>query len=430
MGTPGPLADLATLAFWGAHAALVAASLFLLLEPAAVLLPWTHPQLVGLIHLLTQGWILGSALAAVSLFGPGAFQLGPLPRRPLFGLLLFWSGGTTFFAVGHFLGVPALRALAGATLGLALGAAGLGLTFRSLQGSKSSAVVRFGFGVSGFLLAIMAVLGGWVAVSGFPVAESVLKAPPGCRAAHVYLAVFGWTGTLLGVAGSRMLPMLLATPLPTPRHVFLITAGFAGGAVAVVAGLLEGSRLAGSIGRLTLAATTWVFLTVHLAALRRRHRPSKQLQRPDAGMFLAIFGLVLLAVAGGVGLGELLSEARSGSLRAAPLTPTPALVLFLTGASSLVAAVWNRFAPYLAWQQERRKLGGEPPRVGPEAGSRFSLRWGAAIAWVLGVGGLLAGSWWNQLTVLRWSGAALLAFGLGSTTSWFLSRRAVGNPSE
>lgn len=76
------LDHLGAFAFLGAHAALVVAGLSLAFEPLAILFPWGHPLVVALIHLLTQGWILGSALAAISLFGSRAFQLAPTPPTP------------------------------------------------------------------------------------------------------------------------------------------------------------------------------------------------------------------------------------------------------------------------------------------------------------------------------------------------------------
>lgn len=416
---PAPPADLAFLAWAGATIALFGGGALLVWNPELVLEPWSHPRVVALVHLFTHGWLLGSSLAAIALFGSGVFGLRRLPRLPVAVAIGLWAVGTLLFAAGSWWGSGALRAGGACVLAALFLLSGPPLAWVAIRSLGSPAELRWGLALAMGNLALASLAGLLVALPGS--SSWVPGGHSGLLAAHAVLALAGWSGGLVTGAGVRMLPMLRATPPPLRGLTRAALAGFGLGAPLVAGCFLHGSFLLGRAWIALPALAALALVASHAIASRQPKRPAAHLRQPDAARSLSSLALALFAVSGLAHLGWMAAN----SLFEPVFLPAPwPIAIWLCGLGTLVLAVWTRFLPYLAWQSARERAGTVPP-LGPEAVSSFGLRWLAAGGWGLTIFAAAVAAGWPSTAAQRLLGAGLMLTAAGILFLYLRARRTL-----
>jgi hypothetical protein len=325
-----------------AHLCLGVAFAALAFDPHGLAGFFYHPRMLGVVHLVTLGWISASILGAIYVIGPLAFRM-PLPARR--GDYITFAGYTVGVVgmVSHFwIDRPPGTAWAAGLVAAAM----TYVAARVLAGLKAAPVpfeVRLPMALA--LLNMMAATGLGVLVAVNKVAPVLRIAHLDAVFAHAHLAAVGW-GTMMVVgAGYRILPMILPAAMPRGLWVYasamLLEAGVAG----LVWSFLAGGRGLAFSGTLAVSGIG-SFLARVVWMLRHRKPAPAELRRPDWGVAHALQALACLMVACGLGLYLALSERSETALAVTSVYGTFGLVGFL---SQMIVGVEGRVLPLFAW---------------------------------------------------------------------------------
>ncbi|MEZ5331811.1 MAG: hypothetical protein R2991_07105 [Thermoanaerobaculia bacterium] len=415
------------LLYWGlAHVALATAFAVMLADPRAIGGFYYHPAMVGVVHLVTLGWITASILGALYLVAPMALR-APLPA----GALDVW--GWVVYAVGvsgmvsHFW----LEQASGMAWSAAMVLAGLAVPavrfWRVLATAPIPAEVKLHF-----RLAFVNLLG--AATMGLLL--GVHKAHPflpgyvlGNVWAHAHLAALGWATMMVMAAGYRLLPMFLPAAMPEGRWVRRGAWTFETGVVGLFVTLLGGSRWSLAFALLTVAGIG-IFLS-RVAWMRRHRRPApKGLRRPDLGVAQALLALAWMAFGALLGLALAAAPPATWKLPASMVYGVAFLVGFL---SQIVVGIASRLAPLYAWLRGYSGSDFDRPPPSPHALASRPLQAAVLALWGAGVPALAGALAVDTPAGVRiGAGLLLTAVVLGALQNTLIvvraSRRA-GDPS-
>jgi cbb3-type cytochrome oxidase subunit 1 len=200
-----------------AHVSLALAFLFAACWPHAVAGFFYHAWLIGLVHLVTLGWISFSILGTIYIVGPLALQM-EMPARPLDYVAYASALVGLIGMIGHFW----IQQYVGMAWSAGTVASGvLYMTARiawRVRRAKIPAAVK--------LHVILSCVNFWLAASMglFIAIDKVVHVLPGFVLsnvfAHAHLAALGWATMMVVGVGYRLLPMTFPSKIPSGRSLW------------------------------------------------------------------------------------------------------------------------------------------------------------------------------------------------------------------
>ena len=260
------------------------------LDPVSVTGYFYHPFMIGVVHLVTLGWISGSILGAIFVVGPLALRM-PMPV----GRLDYWafafyvigvSGIVSHFWIEQYSGMvwsAAMVVLAIAQV--------TGRVLRQLVHAQIPLAVRLHIGLACINFLVAGTLGMGIG------ANREVEVIPGSAIANVYshahLAGVGWATLMVVGVGYRLLPMILPSAMPGGFRVVASVVLVQVGTLGLFLMLLLGGQ-AGIVSALLTVAGVATFLA-NAVWMRRHPRPAPPARpRPDWGALHALQALVYL----------------------------------------------------------------------------------------------------------------------------------------
>jgi hypothetical protein len=388
-GSPRPRTHLPprllpVLYFSVAHIALALAFAAVAMDPRGVSGFFYHPQMVGIVHLITLGWITASILGSLYIVGPIAMRVW-IPGTSLdyiaFGLVVtgivgmvahFWlerySGmawSATAVAAGVIIvGIHVIRRVHASSLPRAVGAHIL-LAFLNVLGAASLGVL-IGFDkVHHFL-------------PGFVLANVF---------AHAHLAAINWALMMVVGVAYRLLPMVLPAAMPSGPRLWITAVLLQAGVSGLFVTLLIQSRFTWIFALIVVAGL--VAFVVQVVWMLRRPRPRPRgLRRPDPAVLHAGASFASLTIASVLGIWLSAAEPSSTTLRIATAYGVFGLVGFL---AQMVFGMEGRLLPVFAWYWAYANTGYRGP-----VPSQYDMPWRAGqqmvfALWLFGVPVLAGG---------------------------------------
>jgi hypothetical protein len=369
-----------------AHVSLALACLLAACWPQAVAGFFYHAWLIGLVHLVTLGWISFSILGTIYIVGPLALQM-EMPPRTLdyvaYGCALVGLIGM----VGHFW-VQQYAGMAWSAATIASGV--MYMTARialRVRGARIQPAVK--------LHVILACVNFWLAASmGLLIAiDKVAPFLPGFVLsnvfAHAHLAALGWATTMVVGVGYRLLPMTFPSKIPSGRSLWASAVLLETGVLGLFATLLLQSAWTIVFG-VTIVAGLAVFMA-HVIWMRR-HLAAKPpgVQRIQFGLLHAANAAISLLVAAAIGVTLLVTPASPHSLQLAAAYGVLGLIGFL---AQMVIAMEARLLPLVTWfwayEAGRYKVAPPSPHVMRDRILQAIVFGG----WTVGVPALAMGMW-------------------------------------
>ena len=383
-----------------AHVSLTLAFLLTAWNPYAVAGFFYHAWMIGIVHLVTIGWIGMSILGNLYMILPMTLNV-PFPARKgdyaayalvvigLIGMFAhFWIaefGGMAWSAITAAAGIAYVVIRMTATLRRAK--APRGVTFH-LYCASVNMVAAMTMGVLLGFDKVYHFLPGYVLSNVF---------------AHVHLAAIGWPCMMVVGVGYRLLPMMLPSASPGGRTTWVSGVLLEAGVVGLFVSLLLRSAWVGVFAGVIVAGFA-AFAAHILWMLRRPKLPPYGRAGSDFAVAHAAAAGVWLLVASVCGVVLAVAAVSEFTLRIALLYGVFGLVGFL--AQAIVAferRTLSTTAAYWALQETNGRLTGAPPAAGD------LRRMAIFSAWLAGVPALAAGFFFDAPLVLGAAAWLLLA---------------------
>jgi hypothetical protein len=384
-----------------AHVAFALACLFAASWPQAVAGFFYHAWLVGLVHLVTLGWISFSILGAIYIVGPLALRMA-MPGRRLDYIAYACAVLGLVGMVGHFW----IQQYAGMAWSAGAVAAGvLYMTGRIVAGvrcAKMQPAVK--------LHIVLACVNFWLAASmGLLIAiDKVAHFLPGFVLdnvfAHAHLAALGWATMMVVGVGYRLLPMTFPSKMPSGRSMYASAVLLETGVLGLFTTLLIRSAWTLVFG-VAIVAGLMVF-AAHVVWMRRRLVPKPAgAHKVEFGILHAVNAALSLAAAAALGLTLLLVPQSPRSLQAAAAYGVLGLIGFL---AQMVVAMEARLLPMVTWFWAYSASGYREPPPSPHAMRERSLQAIVFLGWTIGVPALTAGMFLASARLVSLGAWALL----------------------
>lgn len=383
-----------------AHVSLALACLFAAIWPHSVAGFFYHSWLVGLVHLVTLGWISFSILGAMYIVGPLALRMDFPARRAdyvAYGAALIGLVGM----VGHFW-IQQYDGMAWSAAVIAT--AILYMTARIVAAVRTARVqpaVR--------LHVVLACVNFWIAASlGLLIAfDKVAHFLPGYVIAnvfaHAHLAAVGWAMMMVIGVAYRMLPMTFPAKMPPARTMFASAFLLEAGVLGLFVSLLARSSLAVAFGLLIVAGVAAFGSRV---VWMRRHLVSKPVGLPpiDFGLLHAAGAATSLIIATGIGVSLLLRPLSPTMLRAAAAYGVFGLLGFL---AQIVVSMETRLIPMVAWFWTYAATGYRVAPLSPHVMRQRTTQAIVFAGWTFGVPVLAGGMFFESARLVRLGASAL-----------------------
>jgi hypothetical protein len=393
---------LPVLYFTIAHVALAFAFGAVALDPRGVSGFFYHARMLGIVHLVTLGWITASILGSLYVAGPIALRMW-IPASWLdytaFALVLIGIVGM----VAHFwLQEYGGMAWSAITVGAGIMAVGVRVAGRLRHASLPRAISAH------IMLAFLNVLGAATlgVLIGF---DKVYHFLPGFVLAnvfaHAHLAALGWATMMVIGMAYRLLPMILPAAMPGGPRLWISAVLLQGGVSGLFATLLLRSPLAWIFALIIVAAFAAFAAQVVWMLSRPRPRPPG-LRRPDPAVMHAGASFVSLGIASLLGVWLTIAETSSATLRVAMAYGVFGLVGFL---AQMVVGMEGRLLPIFAWYWAYANSGYKGP-----VPSQHEMPWRAGqelvfVLWLFGVPALAGGLAFDAVPFVRAGAWCLLA---------------------
>ena len=367
-----------------AHLSLALACVFAGVWPHAVAGFFYHAWLIGLVHLVTLGWITFSILGTIYIIGPLALRMD-MPARRLDYVAYACALIGLVGMVGHFW----IREYGGMAWSAATIAGGaLYMTARiaaSVRRAKIQPAVK--------LHVVLACANFWLAASmGLLLAvDKVAHVLPGFVLsnviAHAHLAALGWATMMVVGVGYRLLPMTFPSKMPPGQSIYASAVLLEAGVLGLFTTLLVGSSGAFGFGLVVVAGL--VAFAAHVVWMRRRpvSKPVGASRVPFALLHAASAGLSLIAAVV-VGAVLLVVPPSPRTLHAAAAYGVLGLVGFL---GQMIVAMEARLLPMVTWYWAYERSGFRVPPPSPHSMHEASLQAIVFAAWTVGVPALAIG---------------------------------------
>ena len=302
---------------------------------------YLHPQVVGVVHLITLGWLTLSIMGALCQLFPVTLGTPLYSVRIAVATLVLYVPGVMVFAIGLFTGrlnlaIGAATAFASALLLFSYNA------YRTLFRGTNRDLAWWALAVAfGFLLATIA-FGASLAIN-----LKTAHLGPGritALAIHVHVAVAGWVGLVIMAVGRRLLPMFLLShgTHERPLRIAIITTATGAGLLALFHRMM--TPLLFDVAAVLLIIGCGALVIQIAGYLHTRHRPQL-----DPGLRLVLSGAAFIVLAALLGTGIIISDAGARLVTAYGVALLGGLLLFVAGHhyKILPFLLWNhRFAPH------------------------------------------------------------------------------------
>jgi hypothetical protein len=375
---------LPVLYFAVAHVALIVAFGAVATDPRSVSGFFYHPRMLGIVHLITLGWITASILGSLYLVGPIALRMW-IPATWLdytaFALVLIGIVGM----VSHFwLQEYGGMAWSAITVGAGIIAVGVHIALRlrhaSLPRAVSAHIVLAFFNVLG-----AATLG---ALIGF---DKVYQFLPGVVLAnvfaHAHLAALGWATMMVIGVSYRMLPMILPAAMPSGSRLWISAILLQTGVSGLFVTLLRRGPFAW-IFALAIVGGLAAFLSQVGWMLRRRRPRPPGLRVPDPAVLHAGASFVSLVIAAALGVWLTIAESSASTLRVTMAYGVFGLVGFL---AQMIVGMEGRLLPIFAWYWAYATSGSKGSVASPHDMSWRGGQEVVFVLWLFGVPALAGG---------------------------------------
>lgn len=380
----GP-AQLMPLLYLGtAHVALAFACVCAGVWPRAVAGFFYHAWLIGLVHLVTLGWITFSILGAIYIVGPLALRM-EMPARRLDYVAYAFALVGLIGMVGHFW-IQQYAGMAWSAATIACGV--LYMTIRiigAVRRAKMHPAVK--------LHIVLACVNFWLAASmGLLIAfDKIEHFLPGFILSHVFahahLAALGWATMMVVGIGYRLLPMTFPSKMPSGRSMYASAILLEIGVVGLFVALLLRSAWALAFGIVIVAGLA--AFVAHVAwMLRQPVSKPVGARRVQFGVLHAASAGISLIVAIAIGLTLLAVPASPRTLHAAAAYGVFGLVGFL---AQMVVAMEARLLPMVTWFWAYARSGYRVPPPSPYTMRDRTLQAMVLAGWNVGVPALAAG---------------------------------------
>jgi hypothetical protein len=393
---------LPVLYFGAAHVALALAFGAVAVDPRGVSGFFYHARMLGIVHLITLGWITASILGSLYIVGPVALRVW-IPATWLdytaFVLVIVGIVGmVAHFWIQDYAGM----AWSAGTVGVGIMTVGV-LVARRLRAATLpravSAHIVLAF-VNVFAAATMGVLIGFDKVfhflPGFVLANVF---------AHAHLAAIGWASMMVVGVAYRLLPMVLPAAMPSGPRLWISAVLLQAGVSGLFVTLLLRSPLAW-VFALTVVGGFAAFIS-QVAWMLRRPRPRPPgLRRPDPAVLHAAASFASLGIASVLGVWLTIAEPSSATLRIAMAYGVFGLVGFL---SQMVVGMEGRLLPIFAWYWAYADTGYKGP-----VPSQHEMPWRPGqklvfVLWLFGVPALAGGLAFDAIPFVSAAAWSLLA---------------------
>jgi hypothetical protein len=362
------------------------------LWPRAVAGFFYHSWLIGLVHLVTLGWITCSILGAIYIVGPLALRMEMPSRR-----LDYLAYAFVFIGLSGMLGHFWIEQYSGMAWSAATIAAGVMYMTARIVASIRRAPIQ----PAVKLHIVLACANFWLAASmGLLIAfDKVLHFLPGFVLsnvyAHAHLAALGWATMMVVGVAYRLLPMTFPSKMPTSRSIYASAILLESGVLGLFAALLLRSAWTPVFAVLIVSGLA-AFATHVIWMLRRPAPPPVGASRLHFGVLhAAAAGLSLLAAVV-IGLVLLALPTSPGALHAAAAYGVFALVGFL---AQMVVGMEARLIPLVTWFWVFARDDTPAPPPSPLVMRDTTLQAIVFAGWVIGVPALAAGM---ALESARW----------------------------
>lgn len=387
--------------FATAHVALVVAFAAVVWDPRAVIGFYYHPWMLGIVHLVTLGWITASILGALYIVGPVALRTwlpaGWLDYTAFALVLLGIIGMVAHFWIAEYGGM----AWSAGTVGAGILLVGW-RAVAALRGGLVPAAVRAHIVLAFVNIAVAATTGVLIGIDkvhpflpGFSLATVL---------AHAHLAAIGWASMMVVGVAYRLLPMVLPSQVPSGRGLWASAVLLEAGAGGLFVSLLLRSRFSGLFACVTVSGFAVFLAQVRWMRAHARPRPPA-VRMPDPAVLHAAASLASLAVASAMGLWLAFAPTSPATLRLAPAYGVFGLLGFL---AQLVVGMEGRLLPMLAWYWGFAGTGYQGPVANPHAMASRPVQLVVFGLWVAGVIALAAGLSLELAAMIRSAAAALL----------------------
>jgi hypothetical protein len=388
--------------FGAAHAALALAFGAVATDPRGVSGFFYHARMLGIVHLITLGWITASILGSLYIVGPIALRVW-IPATWLdyaaFALVLIGIVGmVAHFWIQDYAGM----AWSASTVGAGIVAVGAHVVRRLGTATLPRAVSAH------IILAFVNVLG--AATMGILIGfDKVFHFLPGFVLAnvfaHAHLAAIGWASMMVVGVAYRLLPMVLPAAMPSGPRLWISAVLLQTGVSGLFVTLLLRSPLVW-VFALTVVAGFAAFISQVVWMLRRPRPRPPGLRRPDPAVLHAGASFASLGVASVLGVWLTRAGPSSTALRIAMAYGVFGLVGFL---AQMVVGMEGRVLPIFAWYWAYANTGYKGP-----VPSQHEMPWrpGQALVfvlWLFGVPALAGGLAFDAIPVVSAAAWCLLA---------------------
>jgi hypothetical protein len=415
----GPAQLLPLLYLGTAHVALGTACAFAALWPRSVAGFFYHSWLIGLVHLVTLGWITFSILGAIFIVGPLALRIEMPARRSdyvAYGVAVVGLIGM----IGHFW----IEQYAG----MAWSAATIAGAVMYTTARIAHAVRRANIQPAVRLHIVFACANFWLAAAmGLLVAiDKVAHILPGFVLsnvfAHAHLAAIGWATLMVVGVGYRLLPMTFPSKMPTGASVYFSAILLEAGVLGLFASLLLRSSWALASGALIVSGM--LVFAGHVGwMLRRRVTKPAGLPRIRFELLHAASAGLCLAAAASIGLALLVLPQSPRTLHAAAAYGVFGLLGFL---AQMVVAMEARILPMVTWFWAYARSGYRVPPRSPHVMRDRSLQAIVFMAWTIAVPALAAGMAFEAAPLVAVGASALfVGVAIGAVDNAFVIAHAM-----
>jgi hypothetical protein len=387
-----------------AHLSLALACFCAALWPRSVAGFFYHAWLIGLVHLVTLGWISFSILGAMYIVGPLALRMPIAARRMDYVAYAFATIGLVGMVAHFWIEEYGGMAWSGATIAVGM----LYMTVRiviNVRSAKIQPAVK--------LHIVLACANLWVAASmGLLIAfDKVAHFLPGFSFiisnvfAHAHLASLGWAAMMIVGVGYRMLPMTFPSKMPSSTSVYASAVLLETGVLGLFVALLFRAAIASLFGIVVVAGLIAFGSRV---VWMRRHLVSRPAAAPriDFGVLHAAGAATSLLVASAIGVMLLFVPMSPETLRAAAAYGVFGLVGFL---AQMVVAMEARLVPMAAWVWAYAGSDYLTVPTSPHAMRDRRLQAIVFGAWTIGVPALAAGMFLESPDLVRIGASSLFA---------------------
>ncbi len=409
-----------------AHVALAAAAGLLVTQPQTYVGFFYHPRMMAVVHLITLGWLSSSILGGLYLVLPLALRtrvrIGRLDAAAFWSFMIGVAGMVSHFWLDTYSGMVWSALLAAAGLAYVASKAAL-----AVVSARIALGVRLHLVFASVNILLTVTLG---IVVGLARSHPLLPAATLDNVfAHLHLGAIGWVTMMLFGVGYRLLPMILASKMPSGWQM-IASALFLEVGVLGIAGhyvlslpswtrLVSGLAAASGVG-LFMVQVRWMLAN---RVAPRRPRPGRDVARWPISMWHGLQAFLFLGLTTALGL--LLTSGRIDpelALRLAPVYGVCGLLGFLGRA---VAGVGLYLLPVAAWVRATREHGPSSARPSPDALGRRRWQAIAFTAWTLAVPALAVGQFAESPDATRAAGLILAVAAIaGGIDHWRAFSRA------